>query len=169
MSDDSVRVIGYYTASAVFGEGEPNETTLDDGGQFIARYSSDGSLAWARSVPGFSINSITSFPDDTFAAVGTFKNSAKLGEGEPNETTLVSAGGFDIFVALFQSDCQLEWAKSAGGIEDDRGSVVTGLSDNSIIAAGEFESTATFGKGEPNETQLVSTSYEDCFIARYLP
>ena len=41
--------------------------------------------------------------------------------GEANQTTLISAGGDDIFVAQYDSSGVLQWAKRAGGTGLDRG------------------------------------------------
>ena len=46
---------------------------------------------------------------------GLFGGSATFGPGETNETTLTSAGSFEIFVAKYDASGELVWAKRAGG------------------------------------------------------
>src|SRR5437667_314462 len=52
---------------------------------------------------------------------GAFSGSATFGSGEANQTILTAAGGTDIFVAKYNSDGTLAWAKKAGGTGADQG------------------------------------------------
>lgn len=64
----------------------------------------------------------------------------------------------------------LAWAKSFGGDGiQDRGHTVAALDDGSVLVAGCFGDTVTFGKGEPNEKAFVSDGYDDIFVAKYRP
>jgi hypothetical protein len=174
LSDNSTVVTGSFSSSATFGEGEPNETTLVSAGStdiFIARYNADGTLAWAKRAGGEDYDEgygIAALSDNSTVVTGTFYSSATFGEGEPNETTLVSKGGSpDIFIARYNANGILAWAKRAGGEGNDVGYGIAALSDNSTVVTGSFQDSATFGKDEPNETTLVSANYWDIFIARY--
>ncbi|MCX6645585.1 MAG: hypothetical protein NTY09_04400, partial [bacterium] len=180
LSDNSTVVTGTFRDSASFGPGEPNQTVLTSTGQFddifIARYNSDGTLAWAKcaggTYPHDQGNGITTLSDNSTVVIGTFGSSATFGLGEPNETVLTSAGDSDIFIARYNLDGTLAWVKSAGGASEnyaDQGNGITTLSDNSTVVTGRFNSSATFGPGEPNQTVLISVGYSDLFIARYNP
>ncbi|MCX6646193.1 MAG: PKD domain-containing protein [bacterium] len=168
LSDNSTVVTGVFYGSATFGPGEPNQTVLTSGGLFIARYNPDGTLAWAKSAGG-SGDGITTLSDNSTVVTGFFGGSATFGPGEPNETVLTSAGNSDIFIAHYNPDGILIWAKMAGGIYFDGGFGITSLSDDSTVVTGYFSATATFGTGEPNETVLTSVGDSDIFIARYNP
>ena len=173
LSDDSTVVTGSFTYSATFGEGEANETVLDsDDGSvfFVARYNPDGTLAWAKragSTGGDRGYGITTLSDDSTVVTGQFGGTATFGEGEANETVLVSIGDGDIFVARYNPDGNLIWAKRAGGTYDDWGQGITTLSDDSTVVTGYFSGSAIFGEGEANETVLVSDEFYDIFVARY--
>ena len=173
--DDSMIVVGRFMDSATFGPGEPNETILDSAGDndiFVARYNPDGSLAWVKQAGGYlddAAGNSTALSDSTVVVIGRFEGSATFGKGEPNETVLTSAGNKDIFIALFDSDGSLAWAKRAGGLEYDNTSGITSYSDNSTVISGAFEGSTTFGPGEPNETILNSEGMRDIFIAKYNP
>ncbi|MCX6647244.1 MAG: hypothetical protein NTY09_12940, partial [bacterium] len=131
-----------------------------------------GNLIWAKSA-GASYydtgNGITTLSDNSTVVSGSFMGSATFGPGEPNQTVLTSLGYEDIFIARYNPDGTLAWAKRAGGTGGDQGSGITTLSDNSTVATGYFFITATFGPGEPNETVLVPLGLNDIFIARYNP
>jgi len=180
LSDDSFVLAGYYMDTAVFGVGEPNETTLEPGEGvpdiFIARYSPDGSLIWVvRVASTYDYNfwddlGLTTLSDNSIVLTGYFKESTVFDEGGPHETILSSAGEHDLFVARYDSDGQLVWAKRAGGMGEDRSYSVTALSDDSAVITGSFGPSATFGQGGLNQTTLISgTNEADIFIARYFP
>ncbi|MCX6645304.1 MAG: PKD domain-containing protein [bacterium] len=182
LSDNSTVVTGCFLGTATFGPGEPNETVLTSAGYwdiFIARYNPDGALAWAKSAGGASGDSwdtecgfgITKLSDNSTVVTGSFCGSATFGPGEANQTVLTSAGGPDIFIARYNPDGTLAWAKRAGGgaANYDQGYGITTLSDNSTVVTGQFYGSATFGPGEPNQTDLTSAGGSDIFIARYNP
>ncbi|HDS30859.1 MAG TPA: hypothetical protein ENN67_07455 [Firmicutes bacterium] len=141
---------------------------------FIARYNPDGTLAWAKRAGGESWYDegygITALSDNSTVVTGRFRHSATFGPGEQNQTVLTSAGWEDIFIARYNTDGTLAWAKSAGGEPwYDRGYGITALSDNSTVVTGFFDASATFGPGEPNQTVLTSAGNWDIFIARFAP
>ena len=175
LSDDSTVVTGEFDGSATFGLGDPNEIVLTAGGLFIARYNSNGTLAWAKQTlaPGWSGSphsyAITTLSDDSTVVTGFLYGTATFGPSEPNQTVLNSAGWYDIFIARYNPDGTLAWAKRAGGAGSDVGYGITTLSDNSTVVTGWFEGSATFGPSEPNQTVLTSAGGDDMFIARYNP
>ena len=101
---------------------------------------------------------------------GFFNDMATFGPGEPNETTLTSAGSGDIFVAKYASDGVLLWVKQAGGTDPDffdLGFGITTDGQGNSYVTGRFADTATFGPGEPNETTLTDAGTGDIFVAKY--
>lgn len=182
--DGSGYVVGEFDNSAIFGEGEPNQTTLTcdlDQDVFTARYNADGTLAWAKQSAGAGfeyINDIAAFDDGSTVVTGSFNHTATFGRGEANEKTLTTIGQDDVFVARYNPDGTLAWARSAGGSAGDFGNAVAALPDGSSVVSGIFGGwegePATFGAGEQNETTLVpergaDDSGTDIFIARYDP
>jgi len=186
ISDDSTVVIGHFQGSgeigpeatfrpgsATFGPGEPNQTVLTGRGIFIACYNPNGTLAWAKRAGGASgwdwSVGITTLSDNSTVVTGGFGESAPFKPGEPNQIALTSAGGNDIFIARYNPNGTLAWAKRAGGTNDESGVGITTLSDNSTVVTGYFWGSATFGPGEPNQTVLNSAGGRDIFIARFAP
>jgi uncharacterized delta-60 repeat protein len=182
LSDNSVVVTGYfYSPTITFAKGEANETTLNNhAGEldiYIAKYNPDGTLAWAKVAGGNADDcayAITACSDDSTVVTGFYYETATFGKNETHQTTLISDGGdgwIDIFIAKYNPNGTLEWAKSAGGPGDDEGYGITTLSDNSTVATGYFGDThqepATFGKGETNQTLLTPVDGKDIFIAKY--
>jgi uncharacterized delta-60 repeat protein len=171
--DNSTAVSGSFNGTATFGLGDPNETVLTSiGGSdfYIARYNSDGTLAWAKSAGGTSLeegHAITTLSDSATVVTGFFTGSCTFGSGEINQTILTSYGSWDVFIAWYNTDGTLAWAKNAGGEDSDKGLGITALSDDLTVLTGYFNGTATFGSGEPNEIILYSPGGSDIFVAQY--
>lgn len=167
-------VTGNCFSPITFGQGETNETTIDNNGTFVAKYNINGNLIWVKSIQGltFSCNpDVKSISDGSCIITGHFMDSIILGAGEPNQTTLTSHGlsDKDLFLAKYGTNGNLIWAKGIGGSGSDIGGSVDILSDNSIIFYGSFTGTVIFGEGEPNQTTFVTSPsyFSDIFIARY--
>ena len=175
ISDNSTIVTGYFTGTATFGLSESNQTTLTAFSSydiFIAHYNSDGTLAWVKQAGGTGKDeglSVAALSDDSAVLTGYFSDTAKFAPGETNETTLVTFGGMDIYVARYNTDGTLGWVKYAGGIGGDTSFGITALSDDSSIATGNYLTSATFGTGETNQTILTSAGSYDIFVARFKP
>ncbi|MCP4603523.1 MAG: hypothetical protein GY847_23895 [Proteobacteria bacterium] len=182
LSDGSALITGEFSGVAVFDSGKANEEELSSAGVvdiFVAKYNSDGTLAWAKRAGGDSLEfgdagySITALSDGSALITGGFIGTAVFGPGERNEIELSSVGGYDIFVAKYNSDGTVVWATGAGGAEHvylgDSGYDIAALSDGSAMTTGQFWGTAVFGSGEANETELISAGYRDFFIAKHNP
>lgn len=175
--DDSVVVTGAFgwgkDSSAVFGAGEEGETTLKPVGSidlFVARYDENGALKWAKGAGGGYADAgaaVAALADGSVVVVGIFGDKAVFGNGESRPVELTSAGFSDIFVACYDEDGGLKWAKRAGGPDWDEGAGVAVLADGSVVVTGRFGGDAVFGPGEGKETTLVSAGNSDIFIACY--
>jgi hypothetical protein len=175
LSDNSTVVTGQFRDVVTFGRNEPNETTLVSAGKedaFVARFWRDGRLVWAKRAGGGDLclgEGIAALADHSVVVTGSFKDSATFGPGESDETTLVSAGGADVFIARYTQSGSLLWVRQAGGAGDDLGKGVAVLSNGSVAITGQFAGTATFGPGETNETVLTSSGPVEAFVARCGP
>lgn len=106
LEDGTTLVTGAFWATATFGAGEPNETTLTSVERdiFIAKYVPDGRLAWVKQVVGVDLwneaRGISLTRDAVFIA-GFFSEQATFAPGEPEETTITDTGMDDMFVAKY--------------------------------------------------------------------
>jgi len=177
LSDDSFVITGYYVGPSTFGQGEINETTLgaipgpSPNNIFIARYNPDSSLIWAKRAGGAGEDAghgVVALSDDSIIVTGAFSMDGTFGEGESNETILTAAGGLnDVFVAKYDNNGSLVWAKRAGGTSNDIGMALTRLSGDGVAVTGFFYDAAIFGEGEPLETPLTAVAGNDIFVAWY--
>jgi hypothetical protein len=178
-SSGNTYVTGEFQFDTTFGVGEAGETTLfqdDDGDIFVAKYTVDGNLAWAKRAGGEETDSVRGIAVDDSGNVyitGFFSAPITFGPGEVGETTLTSVSldfvpSTDIFIAKYTADGNLVWAKRAGGITDfDQGQGVAVDSSGNAYVTGAFGGAATFGLEEAGEVTLTSDDDGDIFVAKY--
>jgi Beta-propeller repeat len=124
--------------------------------------SSAQNLEWAKRAGGGAIGSddqgrsIAVDGSGNSYVTGDFAGSATFGAGELNQTILVSAASSDIFVAKYDSNGFLVWAKRAGGTSgSDQGRRIALDDSGNSYVTGFFQGSATFGAGELNQTILA--------------
>ncbi|MCP4605865.1 MAG: hypothetical protein GY847_36015 [Proteobacteria bacterium] len=173
ISDGSSFVSGAYAETAIFGEGEANQTQMTSiagADSFVARYAPNGDVAWVKHVAcagDIHANYITVMPDGTSITVGHFTGTATFALGEANELSLVSMGSNDVFIAKYGPNGDFIWAKRAGGVDSDIGHAVRVFPDGNFVVMGPYGYTATFGLGEANEATILQKGGYDVFIAKY--
>src|SRR5262249_11311554 len=128
-ADGTVFVAGAFVDSGTFDLDGPSETTLTptgSAGGFLRHHNPPGPPLWAKSIHGDGYDvafAVAATVDGGVVLTGRFDGSTvTAGEGEANQTTLTSGGGaFDLWIARYQADGSLAWAKRAGGASvDDR-------------------------------------------------
>lgn len=168
-------------SSVLFGPGEPGAIRLNLSAQstvMIAKYESGGALVWAKHVSGTGervSGGLTAFPDGSIAVTGCFNLMSTFGSGENGETSLSSSGPttemygnpFDAFVAKYESNGTLAWAKRVSAPQGGAcGNGIAALPDGGIAVTGRFSGGITFGEGDRSET-LASVGATDAFVASY--
>ncbi|MEK6608606.1 MAG: hypothetical protein AABZ30_13175 [Myxococcota bacterium] len=131
----------------------------------------DETCPWVESAGGAGFDAahaIAALPDGGAIVVGRFQDVATFGAGEARETTLVSLGGDDAFVARYAPTGVLEWAVGAGGSFNDWATGVAIAGDGGVLVSGMFGGVATFGAGS-RATTIVSEGEFDAFVARFEP
>lgn len=122
-------------------------------------------VPWAATAGGFGSDigyGIALDPAGNSLVTGTFNGTATFGA-----TTLTSAGQSDVFVAKYDPNGLLLWARRAGGAGFDGGAGIAVDASGSAYIIGSFEGVATFGA-----TSLINSSavsYTDLFVAKYDP
>jgi len=92
---------------------------------------------------------------DVFVA-GTFRGSMTVGS-----TTLTTSGNADWFVVKYTAAGALVWAKHLGGASDDVVTAIAVAPDGSMILAGRFSGTASFGG-----SQFVANGTSDIALVK---
>ncbi len=137
--------------------------TFDD--VYLAAYDASDTWLGARQLsgPGDSyVSAVASTSDGGVFVAGSFGGSLLLGAGEPNQTTLTSAGGFDVAVARFNPTLDLLWARRAGGPGDDASDAGAGLPGDGFAIAGSFGAGMTFDGAVPDAASLPRRGRRRC-------
>ncbi|MFL5753206.1 MAG: SBBP repeat-containing protein, partial [Bacteroidia bacterium] len=160
-TDDAgnVYISGKYERNAVFGN-----TTVSCAGNhdiYVAKYGSDGSFKWVRTAGGKSGDYTHAMCVDGSGNVyitGEIEYTVNFGSG----VSLTSNGGNDIFVAKYNTNGDLQWARKLGGSsKSDKGLGIT-LSNGYLYVTGNFQGNANFAG-----TTISSYGGLDIFLAKY--
>ncbi len=165
-------VIGESTGSAVIQGGANDAMALAQGGtyMFVAKYSADGDLLWARtgvcvdenSIGEVSGSAVTVDTSGNVYATGWFMDSVSFGE-EPEKQYSGSIFPTNIFVTKYDATGEVEWVRAVTDSDRCRIHGVAAAGAESVTIAGEFSGTASF---DVNHT-ITSSGDSDVFIARY--
>jgi hypothetical protein len=161
---DSIFVSGYLVGSVSLG----GQTLTSAGGRdiLLARLAgADGQVLLARSWGGPGLdegNSVTWTGSDVILS-GRFEQSFAFDPTLP-ESTVVSQGARDLYVAKLKPDGDLAWARSFGGIGTEDGTAVEIDGAGNVYLYGSFEDTVAFGA-----VNLTSAGARDVFLAKLDP
>jgi hypothetical protein len=160
VADDSgnVFVTGYFSGTVDFGGGNLVSAGLWD--IFLAKYDASGNHLWSRRFGSAAYEYAYSVAVDGSGNVfvtGYFSGTVDFGGGN-----LVSAGGWDIFLAKYDASGNHLWSQHFGSTDDDEGYSVAVDGSENVFATGYFSGTVDFGGGD-----LVSAGGTDIFLAKY--
>ncbi len=168
--NDNVYLTGYYNGTADFdpSSGTTNLTSTGKDEIFFAKYDASGTLQWAKSVGGTDSDVAYSMAVDESGNVyltGYFKGTADF---DPSSGTvnLTSAGSHDIFLAKYNTNGQLKWAKSISGTGSNVGKSIVADVNGNVYLTGYFEGTADFDPSD-GTSNLTSAGSVDIFLAKY--
>jgi hypothetical protein len=148
LPDGSLLLAGWFDGDFAFDA--PDALELDSRGGtdvFIAVIEPDGQVAWLEQFGGEGddvANGVAVAPDGRFALTGGFHGVAQLGE-----TELASEGNSDAFVIAFEADGAVRWARSFGGVEDDKGHSVAVDDDGAVLLGAIYRGEVDFGGPAP--------------------
>ncbi len=137
-------IIGYYAGTATFG---PYTLNGGSGATFVAKFDNSGTCQWAKSIDSYSDTRLNIAADEDPAlgicyATGSFNNQISIGS-----VNLTSNGEYDIYVAKFSANGNVEWAVNGGGfLLDETGGIEVDAAHNvhlsgTITGPGNFLGT----------------------------
>lgn len=135
---------------------------------FISKLDINGDFVWAKSIGGLSFDVGYSIVLDimgNFFITGCFESTIDC---DPNIGTynLTSAGSIDIFIAKFDVNGNIVWAKGMGGIGDDRGYSLALDSMDNIYTTGKFSGSGDFDPGMGIHNLTSTGNYSNTFISK---
>lgn len=161
-------IAGTFTGIADFdpGAGTVAHTSLGGVDGFVAKYSTDGAVLWARRFGGTGDDEAVDVAADLAGNVyltGVFLGTA---DGSPNlAVSLLSDGAEDGFLLALDPSGGLRYGFRFGGPTQDLASAVT-VAGGSVVVAGSFTGTADFDPGL-GVLALTSLGGRDAFVAAY--
>ena len=159
-------VTGSFSGTVDFDPG-PGRTELTAGGSsdaFLLRMSAQGELVWARRLGG-KPGARSSAQGLRVAAAADAVWVTGGFTGSLDTPRLESAGGSDAFVAKFDLDGNLLWARRIGGPKDDEGRGLAAGRNGEVWVAGNFEETPSIGP-EGGALDMRSAGRADVFLLR---
>jgi hypothetical protein len=153
-------VVGENSVRAVFG------TNLFDEGLFVAKYDNTGSLVWARHFGG----NVSMIARGDLAG-NCYVTGAFGGHVDFGGTTLPNSGdtrGEDVFVAKYDQNGKLLWARQAGGEDDDVGLDIAVDALGNCYITGSFKSQfCAFDSITLTNQSFYGGGFMDIFVAKY--
>jgi hypothetical protein len=152
-------VTGYFQGPTIT-FGTYTLTNLGATNMFLVKYDSNGNVLWAKN---------TSADDGSAVSVDASGNALVLGDfSNPTTTfgtyTLTNSGLSNVFIAKYDGNGNVLWAKSAGGTMQDYGYSISTYTGGVYVTGKTTSPTLTFG----TNTITVPPSPNDAmFIAQY--
>ncbi|MBI4699845.1 MAG: PQQ-binding-like beta-propeller repeat protein [Deltaproteobacteria bacterium] len=153
----SALVTGACQGTVDFGGGPLPGAGGDD--VFVAKFDKDGKHVWSKRAGNGQNQRGLALALDAFGSsvvTGWFFGAIDFGGG-----LLVSAGGYDIFVAKLDKDGKHVWSKRFGDGSEQFGFGIAVDGAGSVVLTGQFVGTVDFGGGP-----LASAGAEDIFVAK---
>ncbi len=158
---------GQFRGTADFEPG-PGVTSLtsdtDSDDIFVARYTADGSLVWARRIGGISSSEsgedLAVDSSGNVYVAGYFSNTVDFDPG-PGTTTLTSQGPNNAFLLKLTSGGNFAWARRLGGSQQALGNDVA-ANDSAVYVTGVFQGTADF-----DGVSRSSAGDRDIFVGKW--
>ncbi len=169
----NVYVTGYFYSSTIdFNPGGSGGSLTNVGtcDIFLAKYDTQGGLLWAKNMGGSRDDRGYGVAVDGSGNVyvtGQFlSDTADFNRGGSGGK-LINAGGYDVFLAKYDTGGSFLWAKSMGGDGEDYGYDVTADESGNVYLTGYFFSKkAEFNPGSNGGT-LTNVGGADIFLAKY--
>ncbi|MGC9331464.1 MAG: SBBP repeat-containing protein [Bacteroidales bacterium] len=161
-SESFVYVAGEFRDSIYF-----DSTLLISNGNsdiFLACLDFDGNYEWVVQAGSSDYDVARSVCIDSFSNViiaGLVNTNAYF---NASDSSVITNGSYDVFVAKYLPTGGLQWVNSFGGIDRDRGISVISDPNNNLFLHGHFYGTAYF-----DGITLTSSGDEDYFICKLNP
>ncbi len=162
---------GIFTDVLNLGSGASSTTLYSVDGNtdpFIAQYTLDGILLWAKQIDGGSgsVLSVAAKGADSVLATGYYYNTVTFRGASP--ITLTGGAGSNYFVAEFSAaDGQVRWAQKANGTSNCTGRAVAVDAAGQVYVAGDFRQSCDFYEADTVFKSLTSFGESDLFMIKY--
>jgi hypothetical protein len=132
---------------------------------YLAQYSASGNLNWIRTGGGTNgdyARSLACNKTDRVYIAGEIEGSPTPVVFPGSSATLVTQGDNDVFLATYDLNGNLLWAKSEGAIKNEKALGITYDNGGNVIICGYFTDTTRF-----NGIVIPGNGDQDMFVAKY--
>ena len=141
---------------------------MNGGGQssFLAKYSPNGNLIWAKNIGNILVNSIVCDNLNNIYYTGVFTGTADFNPSVATSFNLIAQASYDSYICKLDFNGAFIWAKGIGGIDLEDSQTISLDQFGNVIISGYFAGTCDFDPS--SSTALVnSNGYFDAFVAKY--
>jgi hypothetical protein len=178
-AQSNIYVSGSFQNSFDFNPGVGSAVITSAGGAdiFLAKFQPNGTLSWVKTIGGTAGEYSGKINLDNLgniALTGSFQGTCDFDPGV-GSTNLISAGGYDAFLAKYSSTGNLVFAGKIGGNQDysatysDIGNDVEFDSDGNMYFIGNFCGTVDLNPGSGTQTATINGQVNDMFIVKLDP
>ena len=162
-ADGNIYVQGVFKDVSDWGGAPLKAGGGSDNDVVLAKYDINGDHIWSKRF-GNAFNDVAGGVAVDRAGhvvmTGSFDREASFGPGDDH----TSIGESDIFVARYDTDGKLDWAKTYGSEREDIGWGIATDAAGNVLVTGWFQNTVDFGKGA-----LTSAGNKDVFALKLEP
>lgn len=134
---------------------------------FLSKMNAKGEHLWVKQIAGTGIDQVHHLkldPSGNIYLVGSFQGTIDMDPG-PGTSNLISNGSNDVFLAKYDVNGSLLWAKSFGSSDDDQG-IGLDVSASSVAITGYFRGNIDFDASNPL-AQHSASAQSDIFVAHF--
>lgn len=162
-------ITGQFSGTADFdpSSGTVNLTSSGLNDIFVCKLNANGNLVFAKKMGDTGDDmgyALALGPNGTIYTTGSFSGTADF---DPNIgiSSLMSAGGYDIFISKLDANGNLVWAKAMGSSAQDFGMCIALDVAGNVYTSGYFQGTADFDPGAAI-SNLTSVNARDIFVSK---
>ncbi len=165
----NVYLTGKFTGTVDFDPSAGTTAYTADGfsDAYLTRLDASGNLIWAVKIGGAGLDEGKALTLDANGAVvwtGGFQDTIDIEIGG-GVTNLYNAVGTDIFVAKFNPNISLAWAKNMGGDGTDWGYAIALDANESVLLTGQFTNDCDFDP-DAGTANLTSLGENDIYVTK---
>ena len=132
-ANENIYITGAFNTDLIIPDG-PTLTPSELGSTFIIKYGLNGAYKWSIQEDFIGDRyCLAADYDDNILLSGTFNNQISM-----SGIDLVSAGLRDCFIAKYNMDAQIQWAKRAGGESEEYIGLISVDGNNNVFLTGDF-------------------------------
>lgn len=165
----NIYITGGFSGTVDFDPSSGSSSLNSTGSQdaFIQKFDTAGNFLWVKHISGNLFKVGSSIATDALGniySVGYFLGAVSFEQGS-NSTTLVSNGGYDMFICKHKTDGSLIWLKQIGGLSSDFVLSMSIDASAGLYFTGSFRQTVDFDPGV-GDNVLTANGGSDIFILR---